>query len=493
MHQQKKDDIIKNVKKKGGIYIKKIKIFLILFFSIILNSLTVKAETTQFYEAEYIDGIYMNKYQYSTKKIFYQKARFFRKNDTNEYAYCIEPFSSFNGNSQYESTLNPENLTSAQIDRISKIAYFGYGYGNHQDPKWYAITQFMIWQESDTSGDYYFTDSLNGNRVNYFLEEINEINSLINNYNKLPSFANKSYTTVEDWTLTLEDENNVLNLFNTSNQEITINNNTLTIKKLKEGSYNFQLFKNTSNYQKPIIFYQSSNSQNLIKTGDLTQLNTNFTVHVIKTKINLIKLDKDTNSIIPSGNGKLDGAKYMLYDEQMNEIKELEIINNKASIENIYFGKYYLKEIKAGEGYTIDNNTYELNITDTNNDINLILTNEIIKKKIIIDKKYGENTSFHSEKNIEFDIYDKFNNFIATIKTNELGQAEIILPYGEYIFIQKNTTTGYQKLEPFTILVTTSDEEIIELKDYKIPIPDTQTNFLLHLFNLLLGFLRVLC
>ena len=30
--------------------------------------------------------------------------------------------------------------------KISMIAHFGYGYKNHTDVKWYAITQFMIWQ-----------------------------------------------------------------------------------------------------------------------------------------------------------------------------------------------------------------------------------------------------------------------------------------------------------------------------------------------------------
>ena len=58
-------------------------------------TLPVKAETATFYEAEYIDGIYMSKYNFTTKTTYYQKARFFRKNGTNEFAYCIEPFSFF--------------------------------------------------------------------------------------------------------------------------------------------------------------------------------------------------------------------------------------------------------------------------------------------------------------------------------------------------------------------------------------------------------------
>ena len=78
----------------------------------------------------------------------------------------------FNENSRYNSTTNPYNLSESQIDRISKIAHFGYGYGTHTDPAWYAITQFMIWQTS-SNGDYYFTDSINGNRITIFQPEMN--------------------------------------------------------------------------------------------------------------------------------------------------------------------------------------------------------------------------------------------------------------------------------------------------------------------------------
>ena len=71
----------------------------------------------------------MNKYDYNTHITYFQKARFFRKTGTNEFAYCIEPFSTFNENASYETTTNPYNLTPSQMDRIAKIAHFGYGYG----------------------------------------------------------------------------------------------------------------------------------------------------------------------------------------------------------------------------------------------------------------------------------------------------------------------------------------------------------------------------
>lgn len=464
------------LRKKGGIFIKKLNIFLILIATIFISKniiINVEAETANFYEAEYIDNIYMNKYDYSTHITYFQKARFFRKTNTNEFAYCIEPFKIFNENSSYTSSVTPSSLSPSQIDRISKIAHFGYGYTNHTDSKWYAITQMMIWKEA-SYGDYYFTDSLNGNRINIYQNEMNEINNLINKYKELPSFSNKEYTLISGNELILEDSN--LNNYKITGDNLKIENNKITINPTIEGEYTYTITKEDNTYNKPYIFYQSSNSQDLIQTGNIENINTSFKVNVLKTEIELTKLDKDTHSIIPKGEGSLDGAIYSLYDENNNLIKELEIINNQAIINSIPLGKYYLKETKSGIGYLLDNNTYEINITKDNSKHQVIVENKVIEKTITIEKKYGDTNTLKGEKNISFEIYNNLGEKITTITTNNEGIAEITLPYGEYKFIQLNTTTGYQKIEPFTININNTDNEYIELKDLKIEVPNTSTN-----------------
>ncbi len=457
-----------------------------------ISNLNVHAETASFYEGEYIDGIYMNKYQYSTKTTFYQKARFFRKSGTNEFTYCIEPFSFFEDNQNYESTVNPYNLTKNQIDRISKIAYFGYGYKGHTSSKWYAITQMMIWQASDSSGDYYFTDSLNGKRVNYYTNEIAEINNLIEEYNRLPSIANKEYRIVEGHELILHDYNNVLRSYQIDSNEVTIMDNFLRFENPQEGEYTFNLSRNENNYKKPLIFYQSKNSQNLIKTGDLNKINTTLKVKVVKTSLLIVKVDKDTMTVTPSGNAKLDGAIYTIYDSNMNEIGDYEIRNNQILTGNLNFGKYYVKEKSPGTGYTLDENIYEANIDIENTNAELILANEVIKKKIIIEKQYGEGNNFTAEKNIDFDIFNSKGDLVKTISTNDQGIVEIILPYGEYTFVQKNSTKGYKKVEPFKINITNQEEEKITLKDLKIPVPNTHTSYLKNLFTIILQILLII-
>lgn len=453
---------------------KKILILLFLIIGITYTGcLTTYAQTTSFYEGEYIEGIWMNKYNPANKTIYYQKARFFRQRGTNEFAYCIEPFSFFNESSIYESTINPYNLTESQKQRITQIAHFGFNYKNHTDPRWYAITQFMIWQVSDPSGDYYFTDSLNGNRINPFQNEINEINNLINNYNTRPSFENKTFYQVENNKLIIEDTNNVLAYYSYNDPNIIKENNKLISNYDKEGEYTVSLERHDNYFNKPIIFFQSTQSQNLVETGDINNINLSFKIIVQKTNLTINKLDKDTKDTKPSGDASLNGAKYHLFNDKDEFIKELTIVDNQASIDDLPYGKYYIKEVEAGEGYKLDEEVHSFEITKDNPNINLDLYNEVIKANLIINKKYGEDNNLINEENIIFNIYDSKNNIISTVTTNNDGNATILLPYGKYTLEQVNTKEGYKKNDKLDFIIDSEEDKKIYLKDLKIRVPNT--------------------
>ncbi len=470
----------------------KIKFFLILLIALlIVPSLSVKAATTSFYEGEYIQGIWMNKYNPANNTTYYQTARFFRETGTNDFAYCIQPFNFFNENATYESTVNQAAISNLQREKVALIAHFGYGYKNHTDPKWYAITQFMIWKESDHSGQYYFTDSLNGNKITAYTSEMNEINNLINNYNKLPSLANKTYDIVENNTLEIVDTNNVLNNYQTNSDLIKIDNNKIIMNNPQEGNYEISLIREEKYYNKPHIFWKSSTSQNLIETGDLDKKEIKFNINVQKTSINLTKVDADTKDTKSQGKASLDGALYNLYDESNNFIDTLEIINNTATIENLNYGKYYLKEEKAGVGYNLDTNTYEIILSKETPNIDKQLENEIIKAKVTINKQYGDKNNMQNEKNIDFNLYDSNNNLYKTLTTDKNGIIQIELPYDTYRLEQLNTTSGYSKIEPLTIDINNNDDINLKLKDYHIPVPDTHTDNILTIIIKLI--LSILC
>ena len=431
----------------------------------------------------------MSKYQYSNNTIYYQKARFFRKSDTQEAAYCIEPFTFFNENSVYESTLNPYNLSQEQKTRIERIAHFGYGYKNHTDVKWYAITQMMIWETADpNSGTFFFTDYLNGNKIYPYQDEMNEINYLVNTYDIIPSINNQTYNIVEGQDFYKSSEE-IMKFYSSNDNRVNLSYGDIKISNLSEGEYDFTLYRNDNNYNNPVIFYQSYNSQNLLKTGNLENKEASFKVIVKKTEINVTKLDKDTQDTSPQGEAILDGATINVLDLKKNIIRTIEIKDNIGKTTNLPYGTYYLQEIEAGEGYNINNDLYEVNITTDNPKPQINIYNKVIEKKVTISKKYGEDDNLNPEKNIDFEIYDINNKLIKTVSTNDEGIVSFNLPYGKYKIVQKNSTNGYKKVDPFTITVDKDDEETIELKDYKIPVPNTHTTKRINIIYIIITLL----
>ena len=179
-----------------------------------------------------------------------------------------------------------------------------------------------------------------------------------------------------------------------------------------------------------------------------------------------------------------------MYNSQNQKIKDIILDEEIINIENLNYGDYYIKEKIAGTGYKLNNKIYNLKITSTNPTINLEIENEVIKKKIIINKLYGTENNFQPEKNISFNIYHN-DIFLTTIKTNEFGKTSIILPYGNYTIKQLTTTEGYQKVEPIQIKVDNEEEQTITLKNYKINVPNTSTKK--NNFNLLKLIIKILC
>ena len=306
----------------------------------------------------------------------------------------------------------------------------------------------------------------------------------------MPSINNKTYTIVEGESLELIDSNNVISKFKTDSKDLTVSGNKIKLENLTSGNHKYTLYKEEIIRNRPVVFYQAEGSQNIVNVGDLGRLNASFNVNVINTKIELSKIDKDTQSTTPKGEASLDGAIYKLYDMNDKEIATLEIKDNQATIDNIPLGKYYLLEDKPGTGYNLDTNKYEIEVTENTPTIQLVLENKVIEKKVIITKKYGDNNTYLNEKDISFMVLNSKGELIDTITTDENGMVEITLPYGTYKLIQVNSTEGYNKVDPFIVEVRDSEDQLIELKDLRIAVPNTHTtsnnSFLSFIIRLIL-------
>src|SRR5699024_8188410 len=100
----------------------------------------------------------------------------------------------------------------------------------------------------------------------------------------------------------------------------------------------------------------------------------------------------------PQGEATLEGAVYGLYartpilDPADNtiiyntDVKVGELVTNaeaNANMDNLYLGQYYLKEIKASKGYTLDTTKYDFDLTYENQNVNVVTKNVTVKERVI--------------------------------------------------------------------------------------------------------------
>lgn len=430
------------------------------------------AKVTNFYEDKYIDNVWMNKVTPNRKTIYYQKARMFRQRKTGNIAYCLEPFTMFNENSSYENIVSTK-LTEEQKNRIKYLVYLGYKNKGKEDEIWYAITQLLIWETVEPNGLYYFTDSLNGNKTNKYQDLINELNNAINNYqNSIKTELNYTITIGEKIEIPLDNDYNIT--YKSDDKYTTITNNTITIENLPVGEHKIVVAQKFNNHKENIVFFTSVDSQDLVTIGNLDEETLTINVKVTDTEVKLDKIDFDTNSKIASGTAKLEGATYKIYNENMFEIAEI-IFDAEltTTLKSLPIGKYYIKEVIAGTGYTLDTNIYEFELSKEQPKITITLKNKVIKGKLKIHKVYIDEDLIKDEENITFNIYDNKNNLYKSLTTDQFGNLEIELSYGTYKVVQQNTTDGYEIVEPFIIIINSNTPLTYDLKDYKIKVPNT--------------------
>ncbi len=465
---------------------KKLCVFLMtILATTIMFTTEVEAQNYTFYEAEMIDGMYMTKEKGATH--LWQKARYFRRSGDDKAAFCLQPFETFEPGATYSNSSEVDGLTPEQKDRITKIAYYGYGNSDltHTTNKWYAVAQLMIWRTVEPTGKFYFTDGPDGSQTTKYDNEIADIEYYIRTHNDKPSFDGQTFKLKEGTSIEVKDENEALILYNPLENadmlHINKSRHILTIKGLKEGVYNIKFAKGLDpNHNEQLFFYNHSTSQNLMTSGTIEPIYASIKVIVQKPRINLTKIDADTKSTTPSGEGELTGAEYDLLDHDKKVIRHIVIDKDcKVTIEDLDYGTYYLKETKAGKGYQLDTELHEVILDQDNSTANVKLENKIIKKKVKLHKKFGTEQHNKVEAGIVFDVYNRKGELVTSVTTDENGYAVVELPYGKYTFKQATSTEGYAKVDDFDVYINDNLDYLdleYDLLDYIIEVPDTGVN-----------------
>ena len=191
-----------------------------------------------------------------------------------------------------------------------------------------------------------------------------------------------------------------------------------------------------------------------------------FTNKKAKGEIRVLKVDKGTGK-------NLAGAEFELYKnsvDKSNLIGKFATKNDgKLSIDSLELGKYILREIKAPEGYFIDNNNRdtEFNLEYKNQTVEKVvvdkkITNEKITTEVELTKKDTMNLKNVPGATVEFENVKTKEK--KTAVTDADGKIKITLTYGEWIYKETIAPVGYVKAEKYgKINVTENGAKIQEV------------------------------
>ena len=437
--------------------------------------------------------------------LFYAQSYSFNGN----FAFCIEPGIAINSDT-YSSTnnLSIANIDSEKMDKVRLIAYYGFAYntGPHWNNNYYMATQELIWKEITGRDTYWVSEeNINGPRINVDREK-QEINTLVQNHNILPSFNNQEISIKNGETYILKDENNVLNKFtlDEENENILIDGNTIkiTANDLLAGK-EIKLISKSYTDKVSLIYYSGDSQKLMSVTGILDPLVVRFKINIIsEPKVKLLKIDALTKEKVKLAGIKfkiksINTGNYICDDEDCT----YETDSDGEFITNSTFqhGDYQIEEVSDYvDGYYINKTPLKFvidddsNLEQANNEKYIIVqfenkpmlgTIEIYKQgeKYIIQDDHIV-YSFDNISDVIFKLYAKddiYMNGNLKFHKDELVSSVTInngyaiikdLPLGNYYLKEDKALLDYQ-LDPAQYDIQLSQEnnnvvETISLKNY---------------------------
>lgn len=380
-------------------------------------------------------------------------------------AYCIEP-GTIEGVNYPQGSWSNTGLPDSIKDRILLIGYYGYTYPGHNTVKYRMATQGMLWDTiiGNGSNTEFTTERWGAGTKQNISAEKAEINRLIANHYVKPSFTGETLSLQVGQTTTLHDNNGVLSNYSVSVSDAnhTENGNDLTITPTTNGNITITLTKKSPYSQSYKIFY-GDGIQNMMVPGKVDDVIGKFNINAYYGSVEMTKEDSETKTA--QGQATLAGAEYGVYKSDGTLITTLTTDENgyaKSGEVLSYGSDYYLKEIKASNGYYLDNDKYFFDSKGVAN-VKQTVKEDVVKNYISILKQHdyvdGNTTFLNAEANITFEISYPDGTKFAELTTDKNGYATMDIPFGVWKFHQVNTTKDYEKIHDFTITVDYNTEK----------------------------------
>ena len=273
-------------------------------------------------------------------------------------------------------------------------------------------------------------------------------------------------------------ENALFGLFNADCEEFTADNAVMTSESDSKGKFGFEEVPFGSyiirEIEAPTGYVLSDESYPVTVSEDGEIINIRTVNEKIKGNVTVTKIDEEYPD------NRLSGAEFTVYSDEKCETEIGKLSETEKGVyllENFEYGKYFLKETVAPDGFIIDENVYPFSIENdgetieiSNTEVGKGFVNKPKKGSVEITKK--DISTGQLIPNCGIEILDKDGNVVVQGRTDENGIVTFdMLRVGDYFYREFDAPDGYildENSYPFTIK---ENGEIVkcEMTNQKIP------------------------
>ncbi len=229
-------------------------------------------------------------------------------------------------------------------------------------------------------------------------------------------------------------------------------NGKIEIKDLRTGNYRLKEISTNQWYN------LAEDMEVQIKWNETTQ--TQVENELKKSKIKIIKVDKDNNEI------KIPNVVFEVLDINNNLLETIKTNEQGEAYTKEYplrdFKKLRIREIKTDEMYQLNHETIEVTLEE-NQTKTVVLENEKKKGQIKVIKVDKDNQEITLE-GVKFHVLDENQTIVDTLITDQKGEAiSKKLPIDQEYTLQEISTRENYVLSSETKMITLSENQIMEI------------------------------